>query len=50
MSIEQERDTRNSLKVGITGENVLPPLDTFTVIETDPLKIHDAMSEEVNEK
>jgi hypothetical protein len=51
MSIEQEREARQRLRTGITGENVPRPLDEFTVeIITDPLKIHDLMSEEENEK
>jgi hypothetical protein len=50
MNAEQEREARQRLRTGITGENVPRPLDEFTVeIITDPLKIHDLMSEEENE-
>jgi hypothetical protein len=35
-------------------QNIMPPLDSFTIKRhetiTDPLKIHDEMSEEENEK
>jgi hypothetical protein len=50
MSAEQEREARQRLKIGITGENIPRPLDEYTVeVITDPLKIHDLMSEEENE-
>lgn len=31
MSIERDQYTRKQMRVGVSGENVLPPLDEFSV-------------------